>query len=199
MDVIGFLCVSLGSSTVQLHDNLGSRRACACSVLEGCSTEEQRSVVRFMWVKGLNAKDIHKEIFPVYGGKCLSLKAVHNWVEEFSQGRSKVADDARPGAEVAETCCGCRRTDKTMGQVCQCWWRICREINVFPRFGCHMFYVLYPFVTCLLNLPRSTESAQICAAAASPLARQCSTHTGLQYRVHGCALLMSVPLLPTSS
>jgi hypothetical protein len=52
---------------------------------------------------GLNAKDIHKEIFPVYAGKCLSCKAVHNWIEKFSQGRSKVADDARPGAEVTET------------------------------------------------------------------------------------------------
>jgi hypothetical protein len=31
MDVIGFLCVSLGGSTVQLHDSLGSRRACARS------------------------------------------------------------------------------------------------------------------------------------------------------------------------
>jgi hypothetical protein len=31
MDVIGFLCVSLGSNTVQLIDSLGSRRACACS------------------------------------------------------------------------------------------------------------------------------------------------------------------------
>jgi hypothetical protein len=31
MDVIDFLCVSLGSSTVQLYDSLGSRRACACS------------------------------------------------------------------------------------------------------------------------------------------------------------------------
>jgi hypothetical protein len=31
MDVIGFLCVSLGSSTIQIHDSLGSRRACACS------------------------------------------------------------------------------------------------------------------------------------------------------------------------
>jgi hypothetical protein len=31
MDVIGFLCVSIGSSTVQLHKSLGSRRACACS------------------------------------------------------------------------------------------------------------------------------------------------------------------------
>jgi hypothetical protein len=30
MDLIGFLCVSLGSSTVQLHDRLGSRRLCTC-------------------------------------------------------------------------------------------------------------------------------------------------------------------------
>jgi hypothetical protein len=30
MDVIGFLCVSLGSSTIQLHDSLSSRRAYAC-------------------------------------------------------------------------------------------------------------------------------------------------------------------------
>ena len=26
MDVTGFLCISLGSGTVQLHDSLGSRR-----------------------------------------------------------------------------------------------------------------------------------------------------------------------------
>jgi hypothetical protein len=35
----------------------------------------------------------YKEMFPLYGGKCLSRKAVHNWVEKFSQGRSKVSDD----------------------------------------------------------------------------------------------------------
>jgi hypothetical protein len=43
------------------------------------STQEQRSVVRFLWEKGLHAKDIHKEMFPVYSRKCLSCKAVHNW------------------------------------------------------------------------------------------------------------------------
>jgi hypothetical protein len=32
------------------------------------TTEEQGSDVRFLWAKGLNAKDIHKEIFLVYGG-----------------------------------------------------------------------------------------------------------------------------------
>jgi hypothetical protein len=31
MNVIGFLCVSLVTSTIQLHDSPGSRRACACS------------------------------------------------------------------------------------------------------------------------------------------------------------------------
>jgi hypothetical protein len=39
-------------------------------------------------------------MFPVYGGKCLSRKAVHKWVEKFSLGRSKVADDTQPGRPV---------------------------------------------------------------------------------------------------
>jgi hypothetical protein len=43
-----------------------------------------RSVVRFLWIKRLSAKDIHKEMFPVYGGKCLSHKAVHNWMAKVS-------------------------------------------------------------------------------------------------------------------
>jgi hypothetical protein len=56
--------------------------------------------VRFLWAKGLPAKDIRKEMLCVYGEKCLSRKAVHNWVEKFSQGRSKVADEDLPGRPV---------------------------------------------------------------------------------------------------
>jgi hypothetical protein len=48
------------------------------TMLEECNTQKQRSVVRFFWTKELNAKDTHKELFPLYGGKCLSRKAVHN-------------------------------------------------------------------------------------------------------------------------
>jgi hypothetical protein len=44
--------------------------------------------------------------------------------------------------------CGFRCTGKAMGQVYQCW-RVCREINVFPRFESQR--VLYPFVTYLLT------------------------------------------------
>jgi hypothetical protein len=93
------------------------------TVLEECNTKEQRSVVCFYGQKGLNAKDTHKEMFYVYGGKCLSHKAVYKWVEKFSQRRSKVTDDARPGAEVGETrvkilqCSKFQCTGKVMGQV----------------------------------------------------------------------------------
>jgi hypothetical protein len=52
------------------------------------------------WTKGLNAEDIHKEIFPVYSGKYLSRKEVYKWVEKFSQGRSIFEDDARPSRPV---------------------------------------------------------------------------------------------------
>jgi hypothetical protein len=31
------------------------------------ATEEQHFIVLFLWAKGLNAKDIHKEMFPVSG------------------------------------------------------------------------------------------------------------------------------------
>jgi hypothetical protein len=53
-----------------------------------------------LWANGLNTKDIHVEMFPVYSGKRLSRKAVHSWVEKFSQGRSRVTDDAQPGHPV---------------------------------------------------------------------------------------------------
>jgi hypothetical protein len=91
MDVIGFLS---GSSTVQLHGNLGSRLACACSEA-GFSRQNgdhagevyyRRAAFccAFFVGKRLNAKDIYKEMLPVFGGKCLSHKAVHNWVANVS-------------------------------------------------------------------------------------------------------------------
>jgi hypothetical protein len=50
----------------------------------------------FCWQKDPMKRIFIKKCFPVYGGKCLSCKAAHNWVEKFSQGCSKVVDDARP-------------------------------------------------------------------------------------------------------
>jgi hypothetical protein len=47
------------------------------TVLEVCTTENQRFVVRFLWAKGLNTNHAHKEMFALYCGKCSSRKAVH--------------------------------------------------------------------------------------------------------------------------
>jgi hypothetical protein len=52
-----------------------------------------------LWAKGLTAKDIHKDMFPVYGGKCLSRKAVHIWVEK--RGRY-FADDEEVETEMGK-------------------------------------------------------------------------------------------------
>jgi hypothetical protein len=54
-----------------------------------CTTEE-RSCCSFLGAEGLNAKDIHKEMFSVYGGKCLSCKAAHIWVKKYGE---RSADD----------------------------------------------------------------------------------------------------------
>jgi hypothetical protein len=51
--------------------------------------------VRFLWAKGLNTKNIHKEMFPVYGVKYLSLKAIVNV--------SLMIKGGNGGSEVAET------------------------------------------------------------------------------------------------
>jgi hypothetical protein len=59
-------------------------------------------------------------MFPVYVVKFLSHEVVHNWVEEFSQGRSKVTDDARQVRKwlrQQSKDCGFRRTGKAKGQV----------------------------------------------------------------------------------
>jgi hypothetical protein len=81
------------------------------TIVLGCNTEEHRSVVCFVWPRGLSAKFIHKEMFSVCGGKCLACSAVHNWVETFPQGRSKVSDDARAERPVEIA------TETTMQQV----------------------------------------------------------------------------------
>jgi hypothetical protein len=72
------------------------------TVLEGYTSEEQRSVAHFLWAKELNTKDVNIEMFIVYGGKCLSRKAVH-WVEKCG---NLFADDEAVeagGAEVVKT------------------------------------------------------------------------------------------------
>jgi hypothetical protein len=82
------------------------------TVLEECSTEEQSSFMRLLWEKALNAKDINKEMFPVYVGKYLSRKEVYNWVANVSLMTKRLK--RRCGSRLL--CCEFRRTGKEMGQ-----------------------------------------------------------------------------------
>jgi hypothetical protein len=115
------------------------------TVLEECSTEEYRPVVRFLWAKGLNAKDIHtrKEMFRVYGGKCLSRKAVHNWTEK----RGKhLADDERVETEVRRWLKQQSETSMLLvlgASASMLVGDISRNINVFPgsNITCFTFYI----------------------------------------------------------
>jgi hypothetical protein len=62
-----------------------------------CIVEAAFCCAFLLWAKGLNAKDIHKEMLPVYAGKCLSRKAVHSWVEKRGK---RIADDEEVEMEV---------------------------------------------------------------------------------------------------
>ena len=67
-----------------------------------CTTTEQCGVVRFLWAKGMAAKDIHKQMLPMYGEHCLSRQAAHNWAQKFSEGRTSTEDERRVGRPMKE-------------------------------------------------------------------------------------------------
>jgi hypothetical protein len=92
-----------------------------------------------------------KTFFLFTVGKCLSRKAVHNWVTNVSLMTKRLKRRCGSG------------TGKAMGQMYQCWWRIYREVNVFFRFEYHLFYVLYSFLTYLLTLLRLCVVSDITA------------------------------------
>ena len=69
--------------------------------LNTCTTMEQRGVVRFLWAKGMAAKDIHKETLRMYGEHSLSRQTVHNSVQKLSEGRTSIEDEHRVGRQCA--------------------------------------------------------------------------------------------------
>jgi hypothetical protein len=109
-------------------------------------------------VKGLSAKNIHNEMFPVYGGKRLSCKVLHNWVKKhgklFSDEEAEMDMWKWLRQQSKDFYVAGLYTGKAMGQVYQCWWRIGLVINVFFWVWIDILYALYTFVTYLLTVPR---------------------------------------------
>jgi hypothetical protein len=154
--------ISLGSSIIQLHESLGRSRACACSKISFSSQNGehtwgaycQRAEVCYAHFvrKRTQWKWYSWEMVRVFGGKCLSRKAVftngsRNSLKEVRMSQMMPYQVAllRLQQKKRLLCCGFRRTGKAMGQVYvhQCWWRIFREINGFPTFEYHTSFTFY--------------------------------------------------------
>jgi hypothetical protein len=156
MDVLGSLCVWLGSSTAQLRESLGSRRACTCSEA-GFSSQNgdrawgvyyQRSAFccACLCAKWFNTRIFIKKCFLFNVGSVCRVKRFTAGWQTFRWWREVVETEVRKWLRLP--CCGFRRTGINVGG------GICREINVSSSFEYQMFYVVCPFVTSLLTLPR---------------------------------------------
>jgi hypothetical protein len=128
---MGFVCVSLGSTTVQLHDSVGSRRAWArsnsqnsdrawgvhyrraalCCLLCGQNDSMQRIFrkKRFLFMVG---SVCHVQRFTAVLRNC-------HFVATVSLITKRLKRSCRSGWDNSQKllCCGFRRTDKAMGQM----------------------------------------------------------------------------------
>jgi hypothetical protein len=107
------------------------------TVLEESITKKQRSVVCFLCnrtqCKGYSLRNVSFLWWEVF--VALLRKIVHSWVEKFSQGHLKVADDVQPGC-LAET--ATEATVQGMEELIQADRRITTDSNctrMFPSFS----------------------------------------------------------------
>ena len=68
--------------------------------LSVCTMEEQRSVIRFLWSKGVSGAEIHRRLSAQYGDSVLPQRGVYEWTEKFKNGRTSVKHEGS-GACVA--------------------------------------------------------------------------------------------------
>jgi hypothetical protein len=109
-------------------------------------TEGQRSIVRFLWAKELNARMFINKCFQFTVGSVCRVKRFTTGPEIISRTfeNPKCCPTRRgsgwDNSQERLLCCRFRRPRKVMRQVHQCWWRICWEINVF--FYVRIWHVL---------------------------------------------------------
>jgi len=65
--------------------------------LETCTPEEQRSVMGFLFSKGVKPAEFYSRMLKQYGERCLSRGNVYKWIEQFEFGRTSVTDLYRSG------------------------------------------------------------------------------------------------------
>jgi hypothetical protein len=148
MDVIGFMCVTLGNSIVQLHAHARVQRLVSvvkmATVLDDVLLKSSVLLCVSCGQKGSMQRLFIKKNFLFTAGIACRVKRFTTVWQTFRWWRR----GWNGGAEVATVkrllCCGFRCTGKAIGQVYQCWWRICREVNVFfsgSNIACFTFYI----------------------------------------------------------
>jgi hypothetical protein len=65
--------------------------------LSVCTKEEQRSVIRFLWVEGVKGAKIHTRLCTEYRDNALPRRSVYEWIEMFKNGWTSVMDAERSG------------------------------------------------------------------------------------------------------
>jgi hypothetical protein len=65
--------------------------------------KEFRSVIKYLFVKGLSGKEIFADMVKTLGDQCRSYATINNWVAEFKRGRSDVKDEHRSGRPISVT------------------------------------------------------------------------------------------------
>jgi hypothetical protein len=102
-------------------------------------------------------QDIHKENFHVYGGKCLSRKAIHNWVADVSLMTKRLVETEARKWLIQQPkdfyAAGFDALVKRWDKCISVGGGYVEKLMFSSRFEYHMFYVLYPFVAYLLALP----------------------------------------------
>ena len=67
------------------------------ALLQDCTIEEQRGVVRFLWEEGVKPVEIHRRMLSQYGQSTMRQRKVCELVERFKSGRTRVTDEGRSG------------------------------------------------------------------------------------------------------
>lgn len=62
---------------------------------------EYRSVIKYLFLKGLSGKEIYADMLDTLKDHCPSYATVKNWVAEFKRGRTDVKDEHRVGRPVS--------------------------------------------------------------------------------------------------
>ena len=78
---------------MQMHEHRHSISVKMAAPLETCTTEEQRSVIRFLRSEGVKPIEIHRRMKVQYGDVCLSQQQVYERSRKFSVGGKKFRSD----------------------------------------------------------------------------------------------------------